>query len=77
MEKVWKLKEAKSWFDKNEIISNNPASVDYGKPINPKYLATLVDSNTVYFAMWCMKTWNKQDMFHANFSFHSCHKALV
>jgi len=48
------------WYDKHEIISNNPASVDYGKPVNPKYLATLVDSNTVYFAMWCMKTWNIQ-----------------
>lgn len=46
------------WYDKHEIISNNPASVDYGKPVNPKFLATLVDSNTVYFAMWCMKTWN-------------------
>jgi hypothetical protein len=48
------------WYDKHEIISNNPASVDYGKPVNPKYLATLVDSNTVYFANWCMKTWNIQ-----------------
>jgi starch-binding outer membrane protein, SusD/RagB family len=49
------------WTDKKEIISNNPASKDYGKPVNPMYLATLVDSNTVFFANWCMKTWNKQD----------------
>lgn len=49
------------WYDKHEIISNNPASVDFGKPVNPKYLADLNDSNTVYFAMWCMKTWNKTD----------------
>ncbi len=49
------------WYDKSEIISNNPESVDFGKPINPKFLATLVDSNTLYFANWCMKTWMMQD----------------
>jgi starch-binding outer membrane protein, SusD/RagB family len=49
------------WTDKSEIVSNNPASKDFGKAVNPKFLATMVDSNTVFFAMWCMKTWNKQD----------------
>jgi tetratricopeptide (TPR) repeat protein len=48
------------WYDRREILSNNPQSVDYGKPVNPLYLATLVDSNTVYFDNWCMKTWNIQ-----------------
>lgn len=45
------------WTDKSEIVSNNPASKDFGKAINPKYLAVLVDSNTLYFANWNMKTW--------------------
>lgn len=49
------------WYDKHEILSNNPASKDFGKPVQPKYLATLVDSNTLYFANWCMKTWCKTD----------------
>ena len=49
------------WYDKHEIISNNPASVDFGKPVNPKYLADQNDSNVVFFANWCMKTWNKTD----------------
>ncbi len=48
------------WYDKNELLSNNPASVDFGKPVNPKFLATQIDSNTLYFSNWTMKTWNIQ-----------------
>jgi tetratricopeptide (TPR) repeat protein len=49
------------WYDKHEILSNNPASVDFGKPVKTKYLANLEDSNLVFYANWCMKTWNKTD----------------
>jgi starch-binding outer membrane protein, SusD/RagB family len=49
------------WYDKDEIASNNPASVDFGKAVNPKFLANQEDSNLVFFAMWTMKTWCKTD----------------
>jgi hypothetical protein len=32
------------WWESHEILSNNPASVDYGKPINFQYLANKYDS---------------------------------
>ncbi len=46
-----------NWVDKNEIVYNNPASVDYGKPIQIKYLADPIDSSWIYFAMPIYKTY--------------------
>jgi starch-binding outer membrane protein, SusD/RagB family len=46
-----------NWVDKDEIIYNNPASVDYGKPINTKYLGNQIDSLWVYFAFAHYKTY--------------------
>jgi starch-binding outer membrane protein, SusD/RagB family len=46
-----------NWVDKNEIIYNNPASVDYGKPIQIKYLGTPLDSVWIYFAFAHYKTY--------------------
>lgn len=33
-----------NWVDKNEYLYNNPASVDYGKPVNLAYMASPVDT---------------------------------
>jgi hypothetical protein len=46
-----------NWVDKPEIIYNNPASVDFGKPIQIKYLADPIDSCWVYFAFAHYKTY--------------------
>ena len=40
-----------NWIDNNEIYYNNPASVDYGKPLNPAYFASLSDTIQANYAM--------------------------
>jgi hypothetical protein len=40
-----------NWIDNNEIYYNNPASVDYGKPLNPAYFASLNDTIQANYAM--------------------------
>jgi hypothetical protein len=37
-----------NWVDLSELLYNNPASVDYGKPVNISYLASPVDT------FWCL-----------------------
>lgn len=40
-----------NWVDLHEIRYNNPASVDYGKPVNINYLANLADTLYVLYAI--------------------------
>jgi hypothetical protein len=40
-----------NWVDINEIIYNNPASVDYGKPVQVKYLAQQLDTFKHVYAL--------------------------
>jgi hypothetical protein len=40
-----------NWVDIHELKYNNPASVDFGKPINTKYLAAQVDTFKHVYAM--------------------------
>lgn len=40
-----------NWVDLSEIKYNNPASVDYGKPINVSYLAAPADTFYAFYAM--------------------------
>ncbi len=46
-----------NWVDKDEIIYNNPASIDYGKPIQIRYLGDPIDSTWIYFAFAHYKTY--------------------
>jgi starch-binding outer membrane protein, SusD/RagB family len=45
-----------NWVDKDEIIGNNPASVDYGKPVQIKNLVDPLDSLWLLWAMGHYKT---------------------
>ena len=38
-----------NWVDNKDLIYNNPASVDYGKPLDPKNLSKLTDSLVTMF----------------------------
>lgn len=40
-----------NWVDVNEIYYNNPASVNYGEPLNPEWFASLGDTIQVPYAM--------------------------
>ncbi len=46
-----------NWVDKHELLYNNPASVDYGKPVNPFFLASPRDSNLTYWPFAHYKTY--------------------
>jgi hypothetical protein len=50
-----------NWIDLDEIYYNNPASVDYMKPINPKWFATLFDTLQGGYAMPIYITYVKQE----------------
>jgi len=40
-----------NWYDMDEIVYNNPASVDFGKPVNKAYLLSPQDSVYALYAM--------------------------
>lgn len=46
-----------NWFDKDELVYNNPSSPDFGKPINPQYFAQLADTIGSLFPFPHYKTW--------------------
>jgi hypothetical protein len=46
-----------NWVDNHEFIYNNPASVDYGTPINPLNYATPSDSVSSLFPIAFYKSW--------------------
>ncbi len=50
-----------NWMDISEILYNNPASVDFGKPINPANYATLTDTLYTLFAMPTYITYVQQE----------------
>ncbi len=50
-----------NWMDIEEIIYNNPASVDYGKPINISNYASLADTLYTLFAMPTYITYVQQE----------------
>jgi hypothetical protein len=45
------------WVDKEEMKYNRSTSVDFGKPINPKYFAAIKDTFQYYFPMPFYKTY--------------------
>jgi len=45
------------WVEKEELRYNRTTSVDYGKPINPKYFASLKDTFQCYFSFPQYKTY--------------------
>ena len=40
-----------NWVDVHEILYNNPNSVDYGKPVNKKYIPNPMDTLRILYAM--------------------------
>lgn len=50
-----------NWVDIHELKYNNPASVDFGKPINTKFLAAQVDTFKHVYAMPHYIMFNPQD----------------
>jgi starch-binding outer membrane protein, SusD/RagB family len=50
-----------NWVDIHELKYNNPASVDFGKPINTKFLAAQVDTFKHVYAMPHYIMYNPQD----------------
>ncbi|HRP55176.1 RagB/SusD family nutrient uptake outer membrane protein [Agriterribacter sp.] len=46
-----------NWVDTHELLYNNPASVDYGKPFDPENFAKLADSLLVMFPFPYYKTY--------------------
>jgi hypothetical protein len=49
-----------NWIDPDEIYYNNPASVDYMKPINPKFFPSPLDTLRAIYAMPIYITYVKQ-----------------
>lgn len=49
-----------NWKDLNELLYNDPASVNYGQPLNPKWFASLLDTMEVYYAFPFYITYQKQ-----------------
>lgn len=50
-----------NWVDIHELKYNNPASVDFGKPLNTKFLAAQVDTFKHVYAMPHYIMYNPQD----------------
>ena len=49
-----------NWVDKHELVYNNPASVDYLKPINAKNIVPMSDSLSLVYPFPHYKTWMPQ-----------------
>lgn len=46
-----------NWVDVDELLYNNPSSVDFGKPIDPRNFALIVDSMRTLWPFPHHKTW--------------------
>ena len=55
-----KRRSDRNWLDKHEIKYNNPASVDFGKPINTQWIANRQDSVQLIFPIPFYKTYAPQ-----------------
>ena len=55
-----KRRSNENWVDKHEITYNNPNSVDYGKPVNTKWIPNQQDSVQLIFPMPIYKTYVRQ-----------------
>lgn len=55
-----KRRSDRNWIDKHEIKYNNPASVDFGKPVNTQFIANRQDSVQLIFPIAFYKTYAPQ-----------------
>lgn len=46
-----------NWVDSHELLYNEPTSVDYGKPLDPRNFASLADSVITIYPFPIYKTW--------------------
>src|SRR5690606_33031289 len=63
--KIWrnttdKRRSDRNWIDKHEITYNNPASVDFGKPVNTQFIPNRQDSVQLIFPIAFYKTYAPQ-----------------
>lgn len=55
-----KRRSDRNWIDKHEITYNNPASVDFGKPVNTQWIPNKQDSVQLIFPIPFYKTYAPQ-----------------